>query len=32
MPLEKVGKVLNITKQPITLAASIGGAGNPDLG
>jgi RNA polymerase primary sigma factor len=32
MPLEKVRKVLNITKQPITLAAPIGGAGDPDLG
>jgi RNA polymerase primary sigma factor len=32
MPLEKVRKVLNITKQQITLAAPIGGAGDPDLG
>ena len=32
MPLEKVRKVLNIAKQPITLAAPIGSAGNPDLG
>ena len=32
MPLEKVRKVLNIAKQPITLEASIGGAGDPDLG
>ncbi len=32
MPLEKVRKVLNIAKQPITLEAPIGGAGDPDLG
>jgi len=32
MPLEKVRKVLNIANQPITLAAPIGSAGNPDLG
>jgi RNA polymerase primary sigma factor len=32
MPLEKVRKVLNIAKQPITLAAPIGSAGDPDLG
>jgi DNA-directed RNA polymerase sigma subunit (sigma70/sigma32) len=32
MPLDKVRKVLNIANQPITLAAPIGGAGDPDLG
>jgi RNA polymerase primary sigma factor len=32
MPLEKVRKVLNIAKQPITLAAPMAGAGDPDLG
>ena len=32
MPLEKVRKLLNIAKQPITLEAPIGGARDPDLG
>ena len=32
MPLEKVRKVLNIAKQPITLEAPISGARDPDLG
>jgi DNA-directed RNA polymerase sigma subunit (sigma70/sigma32) len=32
MPLEKVFSVLKIAKQPITLAAPIGSAGDPDLG
>src|SRR5437016_12002329 len=32
MPLEKVRKLLDIAKQPITLAAPIGSAGDPDLG
>jgi DNA-directed RNA polymerase sigma subunit (sigma70/sigma32) len=32
MPLEKVLSVLKIAKQPITLAAPIGSAGDPDLG
>jgi DNA-directed RNA polymerase sigma subunit (sigma70/sigma32) len=32
MPLEKVLRVLNIAKQPITLAAPIGAARDPDLG
>ena len=31
MPVEKVRKVLNLAKQPITLAAPIGSAGDPDL-
>ena len=32
MPLEKVRKVFNIARQPITLEAPIGGTGDPDLG
>ena len=32
MPLEKVLMVLKIAKQPITLAAPIGAAGDLDLG
>ena len=32
MPREKVRKVLNIARQPITLEAPIGGTGDPDLG
>src|SRR5437016_9363078 len=32
MPVEKVRKLLDIAKQPITLAAPIGSAGDPDLG
>ncbi len=32
MPLEKVRKVLNIAKQPITLEAPISGAEDPDFG
>lgn len=32
MPLEKVRKLLNIAKRPITQAAPIGSAGDPDLG
>ena len=32
MPLEKVRKLLNIAKQPITLEAPISGARDPDLG
>jgi RNA polymerase primary sigma factor len=32
MPLEKVRKVLNIAKQPITLEAPVSGAEAPDLG
>jgi RNA polymerase primary sigma factor len=32
MPLEKAFSVLKIAKQPITLAAPIGSAGDPDLG
>jgi RNA polymerase primary sigma factor len=32
MPREKVRKVLNIARHPITLEAPIGGTGDPDLG
>jgi RNA polymerase primary sigma factor len=32
MPLDKVRKILNIAKQPITLEAPIGRARDPDLG